>query len=54
MRRKRRSIKVLQEISEGNSGLVDLNEESSNRLFAVLSEWNTVLEACDMEHFSER
>jgi len=26
--------------------MVELKEESSNRLFAVLSDWNTALQAC--------
>jgi len=34
------------------SELVDLNEESSNRLFAVLRDWNTILQAGDMKQFS--
>jgi hypothetical protein len=32
--------------------LVDLTEESSNRLFAVLSDWNTALQACGTGNLS--
>jgi len=45
-------FKILQQISAGNSGLVDLDEEESNRLFAVLKDWNTILQAGDMKQFS--
>jgi len=45
-------IKVLQQISAGEAGLVDLNEESSNRLFAVLTDWNTALRANEQSGLS--
>jgi len=32
--------------------VVDLNEESSNRLFAVLSDWNRALQASEQGDFS--
>jgi len=32
--------------------MVDLNEESSNRLFAVLSDWNRALQASEQGDFS--